>query len=241
MTATTTNPETTTTTTDTVAASGADTVTGGAGDTVTGGADTAAGGQGQDTAQGGQGDKKPPRPSLLDDPTLKGDDTATGGDDTAAGGDKDKPAIEYKDFALPEDMPAPEQLMGDFKQWAAQSGLTQEQAQAALDLYVRGQQGQMDQWQAIQDGWRDMTVNDPEIGGKNLRATVQASNTVVAKFFPPEFVEILTMMGLGNNPHFIRGMVNIHRATANDTIGEPSGGGGGEKKPPEKVLYPGMK
>lgn len=161
---------------------------------------------------------------------------------------KDAAATSYTDFTVPEEMPVDEVMVNEYKEFAKANNLTQEQAQAGIDLYVKAQKAGEQQWNDLKKSWREETVNDPDIGGANLGKTTEAINDMVRKYTDgPEHLEQmqnhLILLGLGNNRHFLKFMNNIASRTGEDDAGGAGSGASTntEKLPPERVLFPNMK
>lgn len=151
---------------------------------------------------------------------------------------QDKP-VEYTEFNVPQDMPAPPEVMGQFKEIAAKHKLPQEAAQALLDLHVKMNLESMKEWEDTKTEWRGQLEQDTTYGGKNLQATIVNANKIVQQYGDKELIEDLHLLGLGNKLSFARFLNKIHAAVRDDSS-DASGGAGEVKLSPEKVLYPNM-
>nr|BDD45121.1 hypothetical protein 10 [bacterium] len=169
-----------------------------------------------DSTEGGDGD----------DTSTGGDDTGEGGNDTSEGGEKDGKAetVEYEEFTLPEGFEVDEAAMGKFKEFAQGKNLSQEDAQALVNMYTDLLQKEQDNLLNEIDGWKKEVEADQELGGNNLKATVKACNDVVRKFGGEELKDQLKQFGLGNNIHMVRFLHNIAKATKEDDIAGSTGG-----------------
>ena len=77
---------------------------------------------------------------------------------------------------------------------------------------------------------------DPEIGGANLKATMNAANKAYARFVDQETAAILKASGLNHHPGIIRMFKTINDQISDDAVvrgSRPSG-----KPDPYKALYP---
>lgn len=81
-----------------------------------------------------------------------------------------------------------------------------------------------------QNEWREATVNDPELGGRNLATTQKYANKALSDFFSVKCQSLLQEMGLFNNPDFIRGLRKIGMAMATDSPRELVGGNSQARK-----------
>ncbi|MDK2769910.1 MAG: hypothetical protein KYX69_19605 [Sphingomonas sp.] len=168
--------------------------------------------------------------------------------------DKTKPADPKADAAdkVPEDgkyaLTMPEGVEVDSELLAAVSprfkelGLTQKQAQALTDDFIKVQQEraakQGETWGNTLQKWADDAKADKEIGGTNWEATVQTSRRAVDRLGTPELKEYLNASGGGNHPELIRFMAKVGAMIKEDN--PAAGGAGGSSKPadPAHVLFP---
>ncbi len=135
---------------------------------------------------------------------------------------------EYSDFSPPEGMKLEGQDMSDFKAFARDQDLTQEQAQKVLEYAGPKFKAMLDAplraWSDLQTQWQDQVKSDPEIGGTKFEQSVKEANNV---FLPGEtnpFVktqgqaqklrQALNATGAGNNPEIVRLFVKMGRYLA---------------------------
>lgn len=130
--------------------------------------------------------------------------------------EKDKPAPagapeKYEAFKLPEGFTLNEAVAGEatamFKEW----GLTQDQAQKAIDFYTAKQaetaKAPLDAYANLRKEWRDAVKADPDIGPQvdKVRTTISRAIDSIGK---PElataFREAMDLTGAGDNPAFIK-------------------------------------
>lgn len=151
-------------------------------------------------------------------------------------------------------MPIPEALKAEVSDLAKifnNKELTaQDKFQKAVDLHVKIQTKQLEDFKGIKDDWRAKSLADPELGNNNpetFKATVGRANDIVRKFAgtPAQLEEFqvgLKYLGLGNHPSFIRFCNNVAKATGEDTLGGDSKNpGGGAQKDLATLMYPDMK
>lgn len=163
---------------------------------------------------------------------------------------KSKPPEKY-DIKLPKDSKLDGKVIEDVASFAKANGLSNEKAQAILErestrfaAYVEEAQAQqMKQIEDEQKAWIEELKTDKEIGGEKLPKTVELTKRFLEKVAPKGMVELLDQTGIGNNPMFIRFVMNAIKAGnfAEDTmVSGASGGGKDENLPPEKRVYPKM-
>ncbi len=84
---------------------------------------------------------------------------------------------EYVDFAVPEGMKLEGQELTDFKSFAREQDLTQEQAQRVLDFAGPKIKAMIEQpykaWKEQTEQWWNQTKSDPEVGGTRLEQSVK--------------------------------------------------------------------
>lgn len=163
--------------------------------------------------------------------------------------EKSKPPENY-DLKLPKDSKLDGKVIEDVATFAKANGLTNDKAQAILErensrfaAYVEQSQTQLKQQiEAEQKAWIDEITNDKEIGGDKLPKTMELTKRFVEKVAPKGMIELLDETGLGNNPMFVRFVMNTIKAGnfKEDTM---VSGAASNTKPnvaPEKSLYPDM-
>jgi hypothetical protein len=64
--------------------------------------------------------------------------------------------------------------------------------------------------------WKQQVIADPELGGQNLSKTMGDVKNVLDKFATPEFVQLLKVSRLCNNPEVIRTFAKIGKAISQD-------------------------
>lgn len=187
------------------------------------------GGEEGDSASKG-GAEFDPNKSLLSDEPEGGD----GGDKKREGDDKegddkgDKRAPEKYELNMPEGMQADEAELGKYTDFAREAGLTNEQAQAAIDYYFKNideAQAKLDaQYQQQRLGWRDEISKDPVLGGSEGRAQVAKALSLDA-----EFAKMVKESWMGDNPTIHRFLHKIGGMVKEDTPPGGTGSGGGRK------------
>lgn len=94
---------------------------------------------------------------------------------------------EYKDFTLPEGMKLEGQDLSEFKSFAKEQDLTQEQAQKVLEFAgpkIKAMiEGPYKAWTDLTNDWWAKTKDDPEIGGTKLEQSVKDAGNA---FIPGE-------------------------------------------------------
>jgi len=135
---------------------------------------------------------------------------------------------EYADFKFPDAFKLENQDLTEFKSFAKEQDLTQEQAQKVLDFAGPKIRQMIEQpykaWNDLQTKWQEEVRTDPEIGGTKYEQSVkEAGNVFVAGEANP-FVktdtevralrEALNTTGAGNNPAIVKLFVKMGRLLA---------------------------
>lgn len=229
-----------------------------AGTNLTGGSAAPEGGEQPASSEAGQG-----TPSADGEGQGAGNDEAPNGGASAEGeapaGEESQAGAQgapeqYEAFSLPDGYALEGDMLDSVTAFAKAQNLTQEQAQALVDLGAKQAQAIMGQiteqatanpvmlaehWAGV---WSKQTAEDPEVGGDKLAETVGLGRRVLATFGTPEFAEFLTQTGLAHNLHLVRFMHKVGKAVSEDTLVTPQGGNNNQPpgRDPAKKLYPGM-
>lgn len=155
--------------------------------------------------------------------------------------DAEKPITpeDYGDFTLPEGMAVDEALLAEFKDTAAELGLTKEQAQRLVDLKAKSIQQMQEAWEATSQQWVQEVKTDPEIGKGNFDKSLSSAAKALDQFGTPELRALFNANGLGNHPELVRFCARVGQAIAEDgpvNVRAPSAG----IKDPAKVMFPDM-
>lgn len=158
-------------------------------------------------------------------------------------GDKGQPqgAPEKYEFAMPEGVQMDESGVKAFSEFAKDSNLSQEAAQALLSKMAPAMaKRQADAVEAARTEWVNQSTADKEFGGDKLTENLAVAKKAIDKFGTPELSKLLNESGLGNHPEVIRLLYRAGKAISEDTF---VGGGGQGKAEPETVaqrMYPNM-
>lgn len=135
----------------------------------------------------------------------------------------DKPAgapEKYAEFKLPEGAQMDEARMGKFTTWAKTNNLSQENAQAALDLHTEMMQTQVANLQtSIQaqiEKWSNDSRADKEFGGDKFDENLAGAKRALDQFGTPELKTLLKQTGLGNHPEILRAFHRVGQAISQD-------------------------
>lgn len=172
--------------------------------------------------------------AVASDQTLLGNQDGTGRDATAdsadagtsagedASGDQGPDAGAYADFALPEGVVIDVDGMSEAKKFFAEDGLSQDRAQAYVDLYTNRLKDAMEApyklWAETQRTWQDEVRNDREIGGARLAANLGVAAKAVDRFGGDALRQALNISGAGNHPEIIRAFIRIGKAISEDGL-----------------------
>lgn len=154
----------------------------------------------------------------------KNEDTLLGSKDEA----KTVEPVQYTDFTISEDSQINEEVLQEFKNIAAESGVPQEKAQALLDLAAKNSQkaieNQQNEYAKVREGWVKEIKEDSEFGGINFKETLIRAQRTLNNFGGEELTDLLNSSGLGDNPHVIKMLAKIDNKLGEDVteIGEAS-------------------
>ncbi len=135
---------------------------------------------------------------------------------------------EYADFTVPEGMKLEGLDLTDFKSFAKEQDLTQEQAQKVLDFAGPKIKAMIEQpyrsWNETQVKWQEEVKADPEIGGTKFGQSIKEAGNVFVPGEANPFVkseadakalrEALNTTGAGNNPAIVKLFVKMGRVLA---------------------------
>lgn len=136
--------------------------------------------------------------------------------------------VQYAEFKLPENVAVDQSALEQFKGWASERKLNQEQAQGALDLHIKAlksaQEQQRQAWDHQIEKWADEIKADKEIGGAGFEANLGLAKTGLQKVATPELMALLNPfspsnpkgLGLGNHPEIVRAFMRVGKALADD-------------------------
>ena len=178
-----------------------------------------------------------PAESAGDKAADKPDDKA---DDKAGEKDPERGAPEeYGDFAVPEGVKMEGQDLTEFKSFAKEQDLTQEQAQKVLDYAGPKIKAMIEQpyktWNETQTKWQAEVKADPEIGGTNFERSVKEAGSVFVPGEANPFVkseadakalrDALNTTGAGNNPAIVKLFVKMGKLLSEPghLAGKPAG------------------
>lgn len=131
--------------------------------------------------------------------------------------------------------------MTSFQEWARSNNLSQESAQAGLDLAVTMQKAQaqayVDSIRAQVQQWATQAEKDGEFGGSPERFAQSraVARRALDQFGTPELKKMLMESGLGNHPEIIRAFYRAGQAISQDTF--VPGPAGGPRKSDAEVFY----
>jgi hypothetical protein len=204
--------------------------------------------QGAGAAAGGKADGQSPKAeesSLLGVQEPKKDEQK---DDKT--GDQGKPNTDVTEFVpkLPEGVKLDEELVKEFQPFAKKLGA--EEAQKAVEIYVKGQQRavetlQQQSQQAVIEqnkAWQAEVKNDKDVGGPKFDETRKLARKGIEWAGGPELMAELDKWGFGNNPMLYKAFVKVGGLIGEDSIKGTNGLGDGQPSEADlhAVQYPKM-
>lgn len=145
----------------------------------------------------------------------------------------------YSDFEIPESFEINDQTLSEYQQWAKENNLSQDQAQAGVNMVTRMREAEVAHWVEQQKTWVEQAKSDNEFGGDKFDENVSIAVKARDSFGTPEFSEMLDTSGLGNHPEMIRFLNRVGKAISEDSVVVSSANA--SRKTRENVLYPSMK
>jgi len=162
--------------------------------------------------------------------------------DVVPGAAEDKAPDTYAEFSIPEGINLEEQRLGDFTTLARELGLTQEKAQKLVDmasnLVTDNSKSNLEAWDKVRENWVKDIKEDSDFGGDKFKETIERAKRTLTKFGSEDFKNFLDVTGYGDNPHLIRLLAKIDKATAEDSFVEGTPSGELPKTAAQKI-YPG--
>jgi len=153
--------------------------------------------------------------------------------DKKDGTDKDQPEgapEEYADFTLAEGAEVNETVLGEFKSFAKDLNLTQEQAQRLVDFQQTVEVQRAEAFQEQVNAWVDSAKNDKEFGGKQFEENTALANEALKEYGTAELITLLKDTRMGNHPEVIRTFYRIGKALKEGSSARSSSSSGGPKK-----------
>jgi hypothetical protein len=157
-------------------------------------------------------------------------------DDKAAAG---APEV-YADFTYPEGIEKDANLETKFREWAKGKNLSQEDAQAALNLGMENIKAittaQEKAFETVTTGWLNDAKADKEIGGADFDKNVAVGKAAIDKFGNDAFNTMLDDTGVGNHPAMIRFLKQVGEQLTEGTLHQANQAPTSEKSLAERIF-----
>lgn len=182
---------------------------------------------------------------------MLGDEAAPGESPAAKPGEGEKAKEEaspgapeqYVDFTMPEGIKLNEDVANEFKAFAKEKNLPQDEAQKVVDLGTKlVQRIEAQRAEAVNAEfakWSESSRTDKEFGGEQLQQNLAVAKEALAQFGSPELKQMLNESGFGNHPEMIRLLYKVGKATSEDKIITGKQGATAEQNLAQR-MYPGM-
>ena len=109
--------------------------------------------------------------------------------------------------------------LDDYREFAHQAGLTQDQAENVLNLYSDiSEDEEAQRIKSIEDLGLDSKINLQKEWGKNYDGKIDMATRAFAQFSSPELKSIMNDTGLGNHPEMIRAFSKIGEMLGEDSL-----------------------
>jgi len=173
----------------------------------------------------------PAQPSLLSNDAQKAPEPAK---------EPAKPA-EIK-LTLPKDSVLQQAQVDKIAAFARERGLSQEVAQAALEMQAAQVKevvdGHLQGWKDRVAGWEKELQANKEFGGEKLKEFDAGATEVVMKYGGDKMMAFLKESGYSKHPDVAQFLWNIHKAMRPDKIVAPQAGSTAEKADLAERLFP---
>lgn len=152
---------------------------------------------------------------------------ADSGSDTQAGGQGGDDSLSY-DLKSPEGVEMAEDDLKGIADTAKEMGLSNDQAQALVNLKAQWQSEASDQAQAnlgnLVKSWEEEIRSDKDFGGQKFDESIQDVKRVMDKFGTDELRSALDETGFGSHPLLFRFVAQIGKVLREDAhiAGDPS-------------------
>lgn len=140
--------------------------------------------------------------------------------DSTDGKPEDGPVWDASGLIAPEGQELDTNALEAFVPMAKEMNLTLEQSQQLINFH--GEQVKLinekieSDWDNAQQEWVNESMQDPEIGGRNLQETVSNAKMALNTFGNVQVKQILEESGLGNNVEILRMLSKIGKLVSND-------------------------
>ncbi len=146
--------------------------------------------------------------------------------------------LEFSDQTLVD-----QELVQDFKNFAAQNNMSLENAKQMgkfYESYMQKQNSQQSQkYSEQQTALEQQCLNDPEFGGAKLHENLRYAKAALTMFDNGELGKILNSSGFGSHPEIIRFMYRVGKALAEKDLVQ--GQSTGREPSAAELFYPSMK
>jgi len=147
------------------------------------------------------------------------------------------PPDEYAEFTLPDGhAEGDKEIIAEFIPHFKKLGLSQEKAQALVNLYhekimPKNQANAAAQWDAIRSEWGEQAKGDKEYGGEKFEENFHFAKKAMDQFATPELRKAMDEYGFGNHPEVIRLMIRVGKQMSDDPNLPGQSTAGQEKSP----------
>ena len=144
----------------------------------------------------------------------------------------------YADFTFPEGVEIDKAQLEAAKAQFKEAGYSQEQAQKAIDLHIKGMQEQQEIFLQERKNWVNEIKADKEFGGDKFDTTVKGAQLALRKFDADgKMVELLETSGFGDHPGVIKFLARIHAAMGEDKVFDDRDRAKTDSRPLHERLY----
>ena len=173
----------------------------------------------------------------------KADDAADAESDDADSDGEAEP-INYDDLVMPEGMPVDENMLGEFKDVAAEmndgKGLSKEDAQKLIDFRAKTVKDSIGEWETKFSEWRGELLSDKEVGGDKFKTeTVPNVLAAAERYGDKEMLTLLqTNKMYGENPALVRMLNRVGETLRADQHARGRAAGPNDDESRLRRMYP---
>ena len=132
----------------------------------------------------------------------------------------------YGEFVMPEGVTADSEAVAAFVEMAKGDNLSQEKAQAYVDLasklvaeaHQAAQEAAVDQWNGMIAQWVEELKTDSEFGGEKLPEAMSVAQRAISTFGDEALKKVLVETGMTNNPALFRAFWKAGLTLSPDTL-----------------------
>ncbi len=145
-------------------------------------------------------------------------------------------------FEFSDETKIDQELMSDFKKFAAQHNMSLDNAKQVAKFYENhvqtSSQNENKKLQELKKSYEQACINDEEFGGSQIHDNLRHAKAALARFDDGALTKILVDSGFGSHPEVVRFMYRVGKALAEKDMA--SGTSAKREPTTAELLYPSM-